>query len=212
MTYSFGYASNSYFKGRDGVVTRDADGATITINVRDGQMAVEVKDHSGVYALPEDVRALANELGEDKTYALYHQACDGFWRDADWLCGNDPGASDPEAPEWAEGIHSSGRSGGWCVVEGTRDLADNFPSGEPPDPDEVPCYYCGVKRSEHDDDGGHLFDPDKDWYKVRDEFLALAFDIVGCIEGAREWLCELIREEHEELEARRVANTVLSIN
>lgn len=131
-TYEFGYGGNSYFNGRDAVITRD-DGKSIRINSYERNMAVCVKDYSfGLRSsAPEDVKRMAAELPERPTdwgemtsydgWAYEHIARDQFWHDASWLTGGEgKDMSDPEAPAWARGVYSAGRSGGWCVIEGDR--------------------------------------------------------------------------------------------
>jgi hypothetical protein len=137
-TYDFGYAGNSYFNGRDGTITRD-DGKTITFNVRERMLAVEVKDYN--FGLredaPEDVKRMAAELpdrtsewGDEVSFdqwAYDAVARDHFWNDAEWCC-----TDDPEAPDWAKGVFSAGRSGGWCCIDGTQWLVEHgFPSSTP---------------------------------------------------------------------------------
>jgi hypothetical protein len=250
-TYEFGYAGNSYFNGRDGVVTRD-DGKTITFNGRDGMLAVEVKDYNfGLRdSAPEDVKRMAAELprrqmewGDEVSFdewAYEVVARRTFWDDAEWCC-----TDDPAAPEWAKGVYSSGRSGGWCCIDGTQWLLEHgFPSVTPDfmvkegggykeyaictwengkiletgtkvieaydDLDEAEARLEELRKSDT-----HGFDIDEDTAQeltMRDEFIRLAFDIHGCIDGAHEALEEYIREEYAELEAKRNANIIRSSN
>lgn len=133
-TYEFGYAGNSYFNGSDGLVTRD-DGKSIRINSHDRCMSVSVKDHgSPTDQLSDETKAKLAELprdgsldawGEEESTIgrLYERVREQWWHDAEWFT-----TEDTEAPDWATGVHSAGRSGGWCVIEGSEFLADNFPS------------------------------------------------------------------------------------
>lgn len=193
-TYEFDYAGNSYFQGRDGLVTRD-DGKSIRINMRDRCMAVNVKDHKGSFHmsmddLPEDAQRKANELrrhggpedefGRDFVDRLYEQAQESWWHDAEHMA--------QEAD--FRGVHSDGRSGGWCVIEGTEWLSDNFPTTDPPDADDI-----SVEAEDR-----------REAFADRDRFLQLAFDLVDNIQGVRTgWFVELIEDEHDQLEARREA-------
>lgn len=182
-TYTFENRSNSYFMGSDVVVTRD-DGAQITINGKDGMVAVNVKDHSA-WSFPDDVKPLAADLNranrsrmagdeygrEDWTDILYEQAQERWWEDAHEL-----------AQEAGFGrVWSSGRSGGWCCIDGTNGDRD----------------WPRIAHPEDEDDR-----------EFRDQILQLLFDIHSCIESTREHWFERIREEHAELEARREANII----
>lgn len=224
-TYTFGYAGNSYFNGRDGRVERASDDRSITINSYDGHMAVKVKDHRNYWDLsdlPEGVQSMAKDLNDshgevqqpgaprgwnvEYVGTLYERAREQWWEDADWLA--------EEAG--FDKCFSAGRSGGWCVVRDTSWLADNFPSTpEPPEGYVPPCCYCGEPESDAQEhgEGGHTFDPDREPFAERDRFLALAFDLVELIDTTRtSVLVELIQEAHEELEAARERNTILSEN
>jgi hypothetical protein len=215
-TYTFGYGRNSYFAGSDGKVTRD-DGQTITINSYDGYMAVNVKDYSfdPLSELDDETRKMAQQVidAEDSRAALagsdpehggytgdlYERLREVWWDDAKQLA-TEAGFG---------GVFQAGRSGGWCCIEGTRDLANDFPSAEKPD--DLPCYYCDELESEHGDD--HTYAADVGQFEVRDRFLALAFDLVGNIDGVkRDVLTEIVREEFAELEAAREANIIRGEN
>lgn len=201
--YDFGYGGNAYFNGRDGTITRVSDGATVRFNVKDGMLAVSVKDYSfGLRdSAPEDVKAMAAELprrvsewGElvPADQAMYEShARPHFWNDAEWLV-----TEDPEAPEWATDTWAAGRSGGWCCIDGTQHYAEQgFPMGTPDTPEDP-------------GEAKELADA----LRFREEFARLAFAIHACIDGAHEALEEIIREEYAELESRRTRNTVKSVN
>jgi hypothetical protein len=202
-TYEFGYSRNSYFMGHDGTVTRD-DGKSITINTRNGRMAINVKDHDGSYSLKdldEDVQAMAadlrkhggpeDEYGRDHVDRLYEQERDLWWEmDADSI------ARDHDF----QGVYCEGRSGGWCVIEGTQELADNFPTHKASEQ----CEVCGEGDHRHDDESDHEFEPDN-MVLLRDRFLTMAFDIVDSVAHRRQVWGETIRVEHQELERRREA-------
>lgn len=108
-TYTFGEQSNSYFNGRDTSVTRD-DGKSVLVNVKDGMMAVEVKDRAGWWSYPDDIKSMADELGESTIERLYDQLRDDYWRWAtDFLVNDYDEVTD---------IYSAGRSSGWLCVRG----------------------------------------------------------------------------------------------
>lgn len=194
-TYEFGYSRNSYFQGHDGRVTRD-DGKAITINTRDGRMAVEVKDHNSSYTLtdlPEDVQRMAEDLrkhggpedafGRDHVDRLYEQERESWWMSASDTA-KDHGFSD---------VYSDGRSGGWCVIEGTQELAEDFPSIPIEEAILSAVSECGC-------------DEIQGQYDRRNRFLALAFALQDEITFYRtEVFAETIRIEHAELERRREA-------
>lgn len=251
-TYEFGSAGNSYFNGSDGTITRD-DGKTVRFNLKDHRyLAVEVKERSfGLRdSAPEEVKRMAKELpgrydhdyGQEVSadqWAYDNIAKEHFWNDAEYCC-----VDDPEAPDWATGVHSAGRSSGWCVIEGSEHLAEQgFPAKTPDfmvnsDGTYKPFAVRQWEVGKLIDDGTKVvaaFDTeeeaetyieehasdtigmeiDEDFavtLRMRDEFATLCFDIVGCIDGAHEALEEWIREEYEELEARREANTIRSDN
>jgi hypothetical protein len=189
-TYEFGYSRNSYFMGHDGTVTRD-DGKSIKINTRNGRMAIDVKDHDGSYSAdlrkhggPED------EYGRDHVDRLYEEERELWWHHADEISG------DHNFPR----VYSEGRSGGWCVIEGTQELADNFPTHKASEQ----CEICGEGDHRHDDESDHEFEPDN-MVLLRDRFLTMAFDIVDSVAHRRQVWGETIRVEHQELERRREA-------
>lgn len=196
-TYDFGVASNSYFQGSDGIITRD-DGKSIKIQRYDNCLAVNVKDYSfGVNESIEDKAVLAklNDLnkhsrdhflyGQPCSYedALYERVKEQWWHDAEWMT-----EEDEQRPVWVKGVHSAGRSGGWCVIEGSEWLSDNFLSG-----DEQPDWM-------NDDDFEAAI-------QRRTEFLELAFDLVENIEQVKDGIAtDIILEDHAELEERRAEN------
>lgn len=106
-------------------VTRD-DGRTAKVSRREGMICLEVKDHDLYRDIPEDVRTLGDELGEDRVQGLYDRAQSDFWR---WV-------NDPLAGEHGFGqIYSEGRSSGWLAVDGTEDW-ENEAILNPEDDDE----------------------------------------------------------------------------
>lgn len=107
--YTFNVTSNSYFSGKDLVVTENGTGATITVNTKDNMLAVAVKDNTIRREYPADVNAAAEKIGEDRVAGLYEVEQGEFWR---W-------ATDAAAPY---GLHvfQAGRSGGWLAVGGTE--------------------------------------------------------------------------------------------
>lgn len=204
-TYEFGVQRNGYFNGSDGIITRD-DGKTVKIRRDDGCLSVCVKEYSfGLKAdAPEEVKRMAGELpsrihpyGGHEVSAdeyLYDDVREGWWRnDVEWLI-----KEDEQAPDWATGYYSAGRSGGWCAIEGSEWLADHF-------------YSSNEYTEEHERHGIDREDFDRA-IEMRNEFCVLAFDIVGSIDGAHEWLHEMIREEYAELEAARESNTIRGEN
>lgn len=205
-SYTFGTQRNGYFNGSDGTITRD-DGKTIKIRHDDRCLSVCVKDYEfGLKAdADEDVKRMARELPEryDHDYgsyrsadeALYDDVREGWWRnDVEWLINEDE-----DAPTWATGYHSAGRSGGWCVIEGTEWLAEHFYSTST-FTEEI-GERCYIDEDEF-----------KEAIEQRDEFCELAFSIVESIDGAHEYLIERIREEYDELEAQREANEIRGEN
>lgn len=226
-TYEFGYSRNDYFSGSDGHITRD-DGRSIHVRTDDGLMSVSVKDHHGRLKehLDDEYRRKLRELvaakpdettewGGDYSDVLYDRLREQWWRDAAWMTGGDGIGSDPEAPDWATGVHSAGRSGGWCVIEGTADLADSFPTGDKPPEAAARCYYCDEAAADHGR-GEHDFVADEDpaaLFAKRDEFLTLAFNLVANIDELKKgWLTDVIDEEYGELEDKRNAAIVRGEN
>lgn len=239
-TYEFGYSRNSYFSGSDGHITRD-DGRSISVRTDDGLMSVNVKDHHGhleehlddehrhklrdlIAAKPDET----TEWGGDYSDVLYERMREQWWHDARWTTGAEgPGMSDPEAPDWAGDVYSAGRSGGWCVIEGTSDLAASFPTRTLEEAvqearERATCSECGARtyRSEEcfcDEGDGEDYDEVRDELvapiEKRDEFLMLAFALVANIDELKKgWLADVIDEEYGDLEDKRDAAIVRGEN
>lgn len=230
-TYDYGTSRNSYFNGHDGLITRD-DGKSIRLSIRDNLVAVNVKDRSFsvMKVLDTETQAKLKELNEHMPHErndwgatgnyeeqLYERCKEQWWHDAEWMT-----AEDPERPDWTDGIYSDGRSSGWCVIEGTSELAEGFPTIEWTEQDEQRLAYL---EKTYNDDAISADEWDtlrqeyetlietKDLLKMRDEFLELAFNLVDNIEGVKKsWGAELIEEDFDELEANRQKNTILGDN
>lgn len=194
--YEFGTASNSYFNGSDGTITRVEDGKTIRVRRDDGLMSICVKEHS--FGLrkdaPEDVKQMVkelprvvNEFGDRVSFDEYEydDVRRHWWEyEVAWFF-----EEDEERPTWIEGYYSSGRSGGWLVVEGSRWLAENFYSTSE--------YTAKVAEFIDREDFEAAI-------KMRDEFCDLAFSIaIDSIAGAHEHLEERVREAYGELQQKR---------
>lgn len=219
MTYTFGYAGNSYFNGSDAEITRDEDGATIRINVKDRLMAVNVKDHK-MDSVPDEIKAAADDLnahrpeyyGMEHTMRLYDWQREDWWNhDAPWV------VQEYDFP----GVYSAGRSAGWCAIQGTQHLLDGFRTDEWTDADDkrltqlTAIYEDDTTTSDEWDllrSEFYELEEKRDELEERDNFLACCFDLVDSIEGARESFYERILEEHRELEESREANIILSEN
>lgn len=219
-TYTFGYAGNSYFNGRDGYVTRDHDGASIRIREDDGHLSVNVKDHRGSYDLSDlsdEAQAKAKDLNEvhgELSYPyhgathmdrLYERVRESFWADADWL------AQDYGFDE----CFSAGRMGGWCIIQDTKWLAENFTSEQWTRSHDLRAAELDAKYdadpdafTAEDEQARDELEEFREQVEVRDRFLACAFDIVENIASLRtDLFAELIHEDHAELEERRQENT-----
>jgi hypothetical protein len=224
-TYEFGYRNNSYFNGSDGLITRLSDGATVTINVKDHErdLAVNVKDHNS-FTFPAEVREMAAEInvaagdqswpfpGAQLTDTIYEVVREAWWQDAEWMAEE----------HGFNGVHSAGRSGGWCVIQGTEMLADEFTTAQWTEAkqarlDELTLIYednittadeWDELRDEFDDLGN-----ERDVIKARDSFLELAFALVDHILTLRnDEFATRIREEYNDLVERREANIIRSEN
>lgn len=108
--YSFDTERNSYFNGRDLRVTETGTGHRIIVNVKDGMLAVEVKDRSIARDYPADVLAAAEQLGDERTQQIYEEVQGEFWQWAD----------DAAKRYQFETVYQAGRSGGWLAVAGTE--------------------------------------------------------------------------------------------
>lgn len=109
--YKFSAEQNQYFLGADLFVT-DKTGHTITVNIKDGMLAVEVKDSTIFAHWPADVRDASERLTDAQGEAVYERVQHEFWL---W-------AKDAAERYKFEGIDQVGHSGGWLAVEGTRDF------------------------------------------------------------------------------------------
>jgi hypothetical protein len=108
--YTFDTERNDYFNGTDLRVTETGTDKTISLNVKDDLLAVEVKDHQTRNFWPEDVQAAADAISEQKLEALYESAQTAYWE-----------ASQAAASEAGLGqVYGAGRSGGWMAVDGSK--------------------------------------------------------------------------------------------
>lgn len=123
--YTFDAQPNNYFLGRDLRVTRE-DGKSITLNVKDGLLAVEVKDYSTYYDMPAEARRAADALGTDRVQSIYDRQLEEYWREANETV-REQGFTD---------LYQEGRSGGWAAFPNTKpyDMSDIIE----PDTDDKP--------------------------------------------------------------------------
>lgn len=214
--FTFRNVGNSYFNGNDVVATRVRDGREVKINGKDGYLAVNVKDHKHGYgmftgAMPEDVKAMAEELDRAnasqydpenwgptcESELLYERAKETFWNDAEWLA--------KEAG--FRGVSSSGRSGGWCCIDGmTADDAadlilhlDHTDDCEDCDPEDGRGFCDCAERRE-------------DALRRRSELLNLLIDIEDLIPQCHTYWYDDIREAHAEFVRLREENFVRGEN
>jgi hypothetical protein len=206
--FTFENRSNSYFNGNDVVATRKRDGREITINNKEGYLAVNVKDHKfgygfmhehdvhagnvsrEVYEMAQDLnRANASRFSkydwgpQNETELLYARAQEVFWNDAQWLA-EDAGFC---------GVFSSGRSGGWCCIEkwtadDAEDLILHLDHCTPPDDPSFEEEY----REEYEEAR-----------ERRSELLNMLIDIEDLIGHCHQIWFDYIRDEHAELERER---------
>lgn len=113
-TYSFGSESNSYFNGRDEVITRDDD-ARIKVNIKDGMWAVNVKAHAIASTMPADVQNAISNLPDSVLQVAEDQAREGWWIAVQEIA----------VSHGFDKVYSAGRSGGWMAVNGTQDWHPN---------------------------------------------------------------------------------------
>jgi hypothetical protein len=121
--YTFSRVSNNYFNGHDLHVVERATGRVVSLNERDGMLAVSVKDRETVHDLPVAARDAYDKIGEPAAQVIYDGLKEDFWRWAEECA---------ERYEF-DGVTQAGRSGGWMCVKGSEHLADNLIE---PDPDE----------------------------------------------------------------------------
>jgi hypothetical protein len=112
QSYIFSTNTNSYFLGRDLIITRHGNGGSVRVNERDGMLSVDVKDGTIRHNWPTDVNAAADKIGETRVGELYEVARDSYWR---W-------ATLASAPHGFH-VYQAGRSGGWLAVDGTQRLS-----------------------------------------------------------------------------------------
>jgi hypothetical protein len=181
-TYTFGNASNSYFQGNDVVVSRD-DGKTVKVNAKDGMWAVNVKAHYWINDLPDDVRTLAEDLNKANARRTHFEYEGQEYFDLLLERQRESWwdyAEDAAIERDFEGVYGCGRSGGWCAINGTQNW----------DPE-----LLFNPRSAEDKEAG-------------ERFLELAFDLHEAIEGEWDYIAEIVKEEHAELEHEREAMIV----
>ena len=197
-TFTFHDEGNAYFQGSDLVATRDRDGRTVKVNGKDGYVAVNVKDYKHSYgfldksAMGQELYDKATELNranvnrvwghhEDYTECLYERAQETFWSDAKWLA-EDAGF---------KGVYSSGRSGGWCLIDGMS-------------ADEGNSLIVGTDFDYTDEEKtGDFKDEYEDRLERRAELLNLLIDIEDLIEACHGYWYEDIANEHAEMERER---------
>lgn len=109
-TYTFSLTPNSYFLGNDLRVTDDKSGRSISLNVKEGMWAIDVKDRNVYRDMSTEAQKAADAIGEDRVQTLYGRALDDFWNGAT-ATAHEHGFSD---------VLSAGRSGGWMAVEDTE--------------------------------------------------------------------------------------------
>lgn len=109
--YKFNPHDEVFTGTRSIAVTDPKTDVMISINVRDGMWAVDVKDRDILADLPQSAQDAIAKLGEDTTHAIYNESVERFW---EWAR---EAAQEHDFPT----VHAAGRSGGWMAVDGTQD-------------------------------------------------------------------------------------------
>lgn len=118
--YIFNATGNSYFRGYDLQITDNETQASITVNVKENLLAVNVKDDEIRRTWPQDVQDAADKIGDQAGEDIYTRVQEDFWR---W-------ANEEAQVHGFDGVYAAGHSGGWCAVQGT-DYLDGMSIIEP---------------------------------------------------------------------------------
>jgi len=99
-----------YFNGRDLCVEDKESHEVVTLDVKDGLLAVKVKDDHVRDRWPDDVKAAANVLNQDRLNSIYESAQTDYW-EASKMAASEAGLGQ---------VYGAGRSGGWMTVDGSK--------------------------------------------------------------------------------------------